>query len=159
MKKKLVAGILILSLAMPVIVQAKRTPALNKKKVSIKVGKRIQLKVKNKGKRKIKWSSTKKKIASVNKKGLVTAKKAGTAKIKAKVGRKTLTCKVTVKKRTVKNPSQAGKTSSGGGAKTTPKPTTKPKVTPKPTKNPNSIGSNPTENPKHRDDGWVPGWY
>ncbi len=108
MKKKLVAGILILSLAMPVIVQAKRTPALNKKKVSIKVGKRIQLKVKNKGKRKIKWSSTKKKIASVNKKGLVTAKKAGTAKIKAKVGRKTLTCKVTVKKRTVKNPSQSG---------------------------------------------------
>ncbi len=158
MKKKLVAGILILSITMPAIVQAKRAPALNKKKVSIKVGKRIQLKVKNKGKRKIKWSSTKKKIASVNKKGLVTAKKAGTTKIRAKVGRKTLTCKVTVKKRTVKNSSQSGKTPSGG-AKTTPKPTTKPKVTPRPTKNPNSIVSNPTENPKHRDDGWVPGWY
>jgi len=45
----------------------------------------------------IKWSSNNKKVATVNSKGKVTAKKKGTAKITAKVGNKTFTCKVTVK--------------------------------------------------------------
>jgi Bacterial Ig-like domain (group 2). len=38
-----------------------------------------------------------KKIATVSKKGTVTALKKGTAIIKAKIGRKTLKCKVIVK--------------------------------------------------------------
>jgi len=49
-------------------------------------------------------------------------------------------------------------------AKPTVKPTTKPQntATPKPTPTPNPdslIANPPVEDPKHRDDGWVPGWY
>lgn len=72
------------------------TPKLNKKSVTIKVGKSVQLKVKG-TKKKVKWSSSKKKICTVSSKGLVKAKKKGTATVKAKVGKKTLKCKVTVK--------------------------------------------------------------
>ena len=60
------------------------------------IGQKRALKVKN-TKKKVKWSSTKKSVATVNKKGVVTAKKKGTAYIKAKVGKKTYKCKVTVK--------------------------------------------------------------
>lgn len=69
---------------------------LNKKKVSITVGKKTTLKVKN-TKKKVIWSSSKKSVATVSKSGRVTAKKRGTAKITAKVGKKKLICKVTVK--------------------------------------------------------------
>lgn len=76
----------------------KSKPKLNKKKVSVQVGKTVKLKVKKKPKgKKVKWSSNKKKIASVNNKGLVKGKKQGTAKITAKVGGKKLTCTVKVK--------------------------------------------------------------
>ena len=44
------------------------------------------------------WSSSNKKVATVSQKGKVTAKKAGTVTIKAKVGKKTYKCKVTVLK-------------------------------------------------------------
>lgn len=71
-------------------------PKLNKKSVTIKVGKSVQLKVKG-TKKKVKWSSSKKKVCTVSSKGLVKAKKKGTATVKAKVGKKTLKCKVTVK--------------------------------------------------------------
>lgn len=79
---------------------AKKKVKLNKKAVTLVVGKKATLKVKNapKGK-KITWSSNKKKIAAVSKKGVVTAKKAGTAKITAKVAGKKYVCKVTVKKK------------------------------------------------------------
>lgn len=56
------------------------------------------LKVKGSDK-KVKWSSSRKSIATVSSKGKVTAKKPGTAVITAKVGKKKLTCKITVKKR------------------------------------------------------------
>ena len=69
---------------------------LNKTKITLTQGKKYQLKVKG-TKKKAKWSSTKKSVAAVNKKGVVTAKKKGTAYIKAKVGKKTYKCKVTVK--------------------------------------------------------------
>lgn len=72
------------------------TPKLNKTSVTIKVGKTVKLKVKG-TKKKVKWSSSKKKVCTVTAKGLVKAKKKGTATIKAKVGKKTLKCKVTVK--------------------------------------------------------------
>ena len=78
---------------------AKKTQ-LNKKSVTIQIGKTVTLKLKNapKGK-KIKWTSSKKKVAVVNGKGRVQGKSAGKAKITAKVGKKKYTCTVTVKKK------------------------------------------------------------
>ncbi|WP_051437777.1 endo-1,4-beta-xylanase [Eubacterium xylanophilum] len=76
----------------------KKAPKLNKKSVSLLIGGKTTLKVKNvtkKQKKKIKWTSKKKSVATV-KKGVVKAKKQGSAKIIAKVGKKKLTCKVTV---------------------------------------------------------------
>lgn len=88
-----------LATAVPVTnVDAKAKPKLSKKKVTLTVGKKVKLKVKNAGKKKVKWKTSNKKVAKVNKKGVVKAKKAGKATITAKVGKKTLKCKVTVKK-------------------------------------------------------------
>lgn len=75
--------------------QAEAAPKLNKKNVTLTVGQKVKLKVKG-TKKKVKWSSTKKSVCTV-KNGTVTAKKKGTATIKAKVAKKTLKCKVTVK--------------------------------------------------------------
>ncbi len=83
-------------------VQAKGKMKLNKKKVTLYVGKKVKLKVKNKTvKKKVKWKSTNKKVATVTKKGRVKAKKPGRATIIAKVGKKKLKCKVVVKKKKV----------------------------------------------------------
>lgn len=71
-------------------------PKLNKTKLTLKQGDKKKLKVKKSGGKKIKWNSKKKRIATVSKKGLVKAKKAGKTTITAKVGKKTLRCKVTV---------------------------------------------------------------
>ena len=76
---------------------AKKKVQLNKKTVTLEVGKKVTLKLKNAPKKKkITWSSNKKKIATVSKKGVVTAKKAGKANITAKVSGKKYVCKVTV---------------------------------------------------------------
>lgn len=69
---------------------------LNTTKKTVYVGEAFTLKLSG-TKKKIKWSSTNKNVASVDSKGRVTTKKAGTVKIKAKVGNKTYSCKVTVK--------------------------------------------------------------
>lgn len=74
-----------------------RTPKLNKTKLSMRVGQKKTLKVKN-TKKKVIWKSSKPKIVKVSKKGVLTAKKPGKATVKAKAGRKTLKCHVTVKK-------------------------------------------------------------
>ncbi len=79
-------------------VEAKSKIRLNKKKVTLQVGKSTTLKVKG-TKKKVTWKSNKKKIATVSKKGKVKAKKVGKAKITAKVAGKKLVCKVTVKKK------------------------------------------------------------
>ncbi len=81
---------------------------LNKKKATLTEGSTITLKVKSANK-KVKWSSKNKKIASVAK---VSGKKKDTATIKgmkkgkttivAKVGKKKLTCKVTIQKSNLK---------------------------------------------------------
>lgn len=76
----------------------KKTPKLNKKNLTLMVGKSAKLKVKN-TKKKVKWTSSKKSVASVSKKGKVKAKKAGKTTITAKVAGKKLKCKVTVKKK------------------------------------------------------------
>lgn len=80
-------------IAMPVSANAAK---LNKKNVSINVGKNYTLKATGiKGK--ITWTSSKKSVATVSSKGVVKAKKKGTAVITAKYGKKKITCKVTVK--------------------------------------------------------------
>lgn len=72
--------------------------SINKKKLTLTVGKKATLKIKNAGK-KITWISNKKKVAKVSKKGVVTAVSAGKAKITAKTAGKKFTCTVTVKKK------------------------------------------------------------
>lgn len=73
------------------------TVKLNKKSLSLEVGKTYTLKVSG-TKKKVTWSTSDKKIATVNKSGKVTAKKAGKATITATVDKKKYTCKVTVTK-------------------------------------------------------------
>ena len=96
MKKKrwlLLIAMLIAVMMLPITANA--AVKLNKKAVTLTVGKTVQLKVKG-TKNKVNWSSTNKNVAVVNKKGKVSAKSAGSVTIKAKVGKKTLKCKVTV---------------------------------------------------------------
>ena len=68
---------------------------LSKTKATLTVGKTLKLKVK--GAKKVKWSSNNSRVASVSSKGVVKAKRVGSAKITAKVKKKKLTCKITVK--------------------------------------------------------------
>lgn len=69
---------------------------LNKNKLDLGVKDTAILKVLH-NKKKVTWSSSNKKVVTVNKKGKLTAKKAGKATIKAKVGKTTYKCAVTVK--------------------------------------------------------------
>ena len=78
----------------PVDVQAAKVK-LNKSTVTIYRGVSTSLKVSG-SKKKVKWSSSKKSVVSVSS-GKVKGKKAGTAYIYAKVGKRTLKCKVIVK--------------------------------------------------------------
>ena len=71
------------------------TVKLNKKKVTMDIGDRVKLKVKNTTK-KVTWSSDNSEVARVSKLGNVYALSKGECTITAKVGKKTLTCKVTV---------------------------------------------------------------
>lgn len=80
-------------IAMPVSASAAK---LNKKSVSLNVGKTYTLKATG-TKGKITWTSSNKSVATVSSKGVVKAKKKGTAVITAKYGKKKLTCKATVK--------------------------------------------------------------
>lgn len=82
----------------------KKAPKLSAKKISIKVGQKKTIKVKNASK-KAKWSvKTGKKVVTLSKKKknsvVVKGKKAGKATVLAKIGKKKLTCKVTVTKKT-----------------------------------------------------------
>lgn len=80
--------------AAPTITQAANAK-LNKTKITIGLGQEETLKV-QKTKTKVKWSSSNKKIATVSD-GTVTGLKTGNAVITAKVGKQSLSCKVTVK--------------------------------------------------------------
>ena len=100
--KKLAKLLVTITLAIGIIVLALDTPIkaatikLNKTSLSLNVGDAKKLKVKG-TKASVTWSTSDKKVATVNKSGKVTAKSAGTCTITAKVSKKTLTCKVTVK--------------------------------------------------------------
>ena len=63
---------------------AKTAVKLNKKEVSLTVGKSVTLKVTG-TKQKVSWSTSDKKVASVTVKGKVTAKSEGSAVIRARV--------------------------------------------------------------------------
>lgn len=85
---------LILGISMPA--NAAANPRLNSTKKVLYVGKTSQLKVVN-WKKAVKWSSSNNKVVKVSSKGKITAVKTGTATVKARIAKKTLTCKVTVK--------------------------------------------------------------
>lgn len=134
-RKKIISVLLCFALTiMPIVqgsqlqVQAKKKIRLNRKKVTLYIGKKTKLKVKGTPK-KVVWKSQKKKIATVTKKGVVKAKKKGKVKIIAKTAGKKLVCKVTVKKK----PKKTAKPT----AKVTRKPTPKPTATATATPNPN----------------------
>ena len=93
------------------------TIKLNKKKLTLRVGKTYKLKVKGTSKT-VKWSSSNKKIAKVSSSGLVKAKKVGKATITAKVAGKTLKCKVTVKKKGSSSSSSSSSRSSASSSST-----------------------------------------
>lgn len=101
---------------------AKKTaPKLSAKKISIKVGQKKTIKVKNTSK-KAKWSvkSGKKVVTLSNKKKksvVVKGKKAGKATVLAKIGKKKLTCKVTV---TTKTDAKTTPTNTDNGTSATP---------------------------------------
>ena len=92
---------------------AKAKPKLNKKKITIKVGKTKKLKIKNLKGKKVKWKTSNKKVVKIKKTKKKTVvklkgKKAGTATITAKIGKKKYKCKVTVKGAKKNNSSNKG---------------------------------------------------
>lgn len=84
----------VLSLIAPVHTQA--AVKLSETRKTLEVGQYLTLKVKGTS-QKVKWSSDDTDVASVNKSGKVTAKGEGEATITAKVAKKNLKCKITVK--------------------------------------------------------------
>ena len=125
-------------------VSAAKKVSLSTKKLTVTKGKSKTLKVKN-TKKKVKWKILSgKKYISLKKKGKVAAsvkgKKKGTAKIQATVGKKKLTCKVTVKNVKTSKITPA--------SPVTATPTTKPTATPtaKPTATPLATSTNAPEN-------------
>lgn len=140
-KQKSLILLLIFAMALSLFPQsafaAKKKVKLNKKTVTVNVGKTVKIKLQN-NKKKVKWTVTsgkknvtlsKKKKTSVTIKG----KKAGKAKVQAKVGKKKYVCKVTVKNKTNKS------------CVATQKPTGKPVQTPAPT---GKTSSQPTQKPE-----------
>lgn len=76
---------------------ATKKMAISQKKATLCVEKTVKLSIKN-ATGKVTWSVNKPRIASVNKKGKVIGLKKGTAKVTAKVGKKSYTCTVKVVK-------------------------------------------------------------
>ncbi len=143
-----VAGALMLGVVTPNVDAAAKLK-LSKKKVTVEVGKKTVLKVKN-TKKKAKWSiKSGKKVISLAKKKktsvTIVGKKAGKAVVQAKIGKKKLSCKVTVKATTtnaVATPTASAVSTTTPVATTTPvttptaTPATTPSVTTEPTSTP-----------------------
>lgn len=96
--KKMITVFVVAIMAISVmpITQTNAAVKLNTTKKTVYVGDTFTLKVSGTS-NKAKWSSSNKRIAAVTSKGTVTAKMAGNVTISAKVGKKTLKCKVTIK--------------------------------------------------------------
>ena len=77
-------------------IQSDAAVRISAKKKTLTIGRSFTLKVKG-TKKKVKWSSSNKSVATVSSKGKVKAKKVGKATITAKVAKKSLKCKITVK--------------------------------------------------------------
>ena len=126
---------------------AKKQVKLNKKSVSVAVGKTVKVKLKN-NKKKVKWTvvSGKKNVA-LSKKGktgvTIKGKRVGKAKVQAKIGKKKYVCTVTVTnknkaqttvaKRTAAPGNTTGTTAGKNTGSTAAKPTATPTPTPTPT--------------------------
>ena len=101
MKKTLFKLLMVLCVFLSLFLLAGVKPAkaatvkLNKKKVTIELDGHVKLKVKN-TKDKVTWKSSDPTVARVSKKGNVYVLSAGECIVTAKVGKKTLTCNVTV---------------------------------------------------------------
>ena len=104
-KQKSMVLLLIFAMALSLLPQsafaAKKKVKLNKKTVTVNVGKTVKIKLQN-NKKKVKWTVTSgKKNVTLSKKKktevTIKGKKAGKAKVQAKVGKKKYVCKVTVK--------------------------------------------------------------
>lgn len=94
--KKVVSLVLVLMLIITLMpVNANAAVKLNVTEKTIAVGESVTLKVTGTA-QKVTWKSSNKKVVTVTKKGKVTGKKEGKATISAKVGKKTLKCKITV---------------------------------------------------------------
>lgn len=135
---------------------AKKQVKLNKKSVSVAVGKTVKVKLKN-NKKKVKWTvvSGKKNVA-LSKKGktgvTIKGKRVGKAKVQAKIGKKKYVCTVTVTNKTKAQTTVAKKTAAPGNTtgttagKNTGSTAAKPTATPTPTPTPTSTPT-PTTNP------------
>ena len=87
--------IMLLTIGLPASAATK--VKINYSKLTMYVGAEQQLKITG-TKASVKWSSSSKNVVTVNKSGMVTAVKVGKATVKAKVGKTSKTCKITVKK-------------------------------------------------------------
>ena len=135
---------------------AKKQVKLNKKSVSVAVGKTVKVKLKN-NKKKVKWTvvSGKKNVA-LSKKGktgvTIKRKRVGKAKVQAKIGKKKYVCTVTVTNKNKAQTTVAKKTAAPGNTtgttagKNTGSTAAKPTATPTPTPTPTSTPT-PTTNP------------
>lgn len=96
--KKLLSLIIAMCVILTVITPMKSQAAvkLSATRKTLDVKQSVTLKVSGTA-QKVKWSSSDTWVASVNQSGKVTAKNVGSATITAKVSKKTLKCKVTVK--------------------------------------------------------------
>lgn len=97
----LALAVFIAAVWIPIPAQA-ASMKISHKTLNLTVGETKTLKVTTSLKGKISWKSSDRKIATVTSKGKVTAKKNGTAKITAKLKGKSVSCKVTVKKKDMK---------------------------------------------------------
>lgn len=88
--------VFIITMTSVIPVQAKSKIKLKNSKITITVGQSKTLKVVG-TKKKVRWTSSNAKIAIVSKKGKIKAKKKGICKVYARVGKKKLVCKITVK--------------------------------------------------------------
>lgn len=99
MKNRLIALLLAVSMVIcmwPATAVAAKKVSISKKVIVLNQGKTYKLKVKNAGGKKVKWSTNKTAVATVTSKGVVKGITLGGAKIKAKVGKKTVSCRVVV---------------------------------------------------------------
>ena len=99
LKKRIISMTVIISIILclfPIRINAKQKPKLNKKSITLKVGKCYKLKLKY-AKKKVRWKSKNKKIATITSAGCVWGKKQGKTKVFACVGKKKFYCTVSVK--------------------------------------------------------------